>query len=105
MVSAKIWIRLAATVAATMLIGNGAALAGSGATTMRQGGASAQLMATYKKTSLDKYRSSVGGSTAASDLPPTDCPPEPVQVCRDSWKPKIINPFPGKDIKTINPFE
>ncbi len=67
--------------------------------------ANAQIMAAYKKTSWDQYKSVSDGNTAASDLPPSDCPPEPVQVCRDSWKPKIINPFPGKDIKTINPFE
>lgn len=63
----------------------------------------------YKKTSWEKYQSlASGGSQAAaagSDVPPTDCPPAPTQVCLDSWKPKLINPFPEKDTKTINPFE
>lgn len=68
-----------------------------------------QIKSGYKKSSWQKYQSlaSGGGSQAAagSDVPPTDCPPAPTQVCLDSWKPKLINPFPEKDTKTINPFE
>lgn len=68
-----------------------------------------QIKSGYKKNSWEKYQSvaSDGGSQAAagSDVPPTDCPPAPTQVCLDSWKPKLINPFPEKDTKTINPFE
>lgn len=68
-----------------------------------------QIMSGYTKSSWEKYQSLTSGGTAqaAADdgVPPTDCPPKPTQQCLDSWKPKIINPFPEKDTKTINPFE
>jgi len=78
-----------------------------GATVAAQMQVNAQVMAGYKKSSWDQYQSLVasGQTAAASDVPPTDCPPAPTQVCTDSWKPTIINPFPGKSIKTVNPFE
>lgn len=96
----------ALAVAALALAGNSVTHAASGVATMQQGGAAtAQVMAAYKKTSWERYKSLSGGTAAASDLPPTDCPPEPVQVCQDSWKPKLINPFPGRSINTVNPFE
>ncbi len=67
-----------------------------------------RIMSGYKKNSWEKYQSLASGGTqaaAGSDVPPTDCPPAPTQECLDSWKPKLINPFPEKDTKTINPFE
>lgn len=69
------------------------------------GAPTAQIMRAYTKGSWEQYKSASGGTAKASDLPPTDCPPKPVQVCRDSWKPQTVNPFPSDKIKTVNPFE
>ena len=56
----------------------------------------AKIMSSYLKATWTKHRagsSKLAGSAAVGEIPPTDCPPQPVQVCQDSWKIKTINPF------------
>jgi hypothetical protein len=56
----------------------------------------AKIMSSYLKATWTKHRAGSGkltGSAAVGEIPPTDCPPQPVQVCQDSWKIKTINPF------------
>ena len=52
-----------------------------------------KTMASYLQTTWRSYEKTLKGGATARDLPPTDCPPQPVQVCQDSWKIKTINPF------------
>ena len=56
----------------------------------------AKVMSSYMKATWAKHRAGSGkltGGAAVGEIPPTDCPPQPVQVCQDSWKIKTINPF------------
>lgn len=92
-------IALAAGIAQAQTTGGSEAAATTGPTQLAittDDQPDAKVMSSYLKATWTKHRAGSGkltGGAAVGDLPPTDCPPQPVQVCQDSWKIKTINPF------------